>query len=191
MNARREFLKKAALLSGAATLPNVIPMSIQKALAIDADPNSTFYDAEHVVILMQENRSFDHMFGTLKGVRGFNDPRPFTLPDQDPVWLQKDAAGNAYAPFHIDINNTRITWQGGLPHSWTDQLAARNGGRYDQWLPVKSLMCLGHYDRLDIPFYYAMADAFTICDHNFCSSLTGTTPNRLFMWTGNIRAELK
>lgn len=190
MNARREFLKKAALLSGAATLPNVIPMSIQKALAIDADPNSTFYDAEHVVILMQENRSFDHMFGTLKGVRGFNDPRPFTLPDQDPVWLQKDAAGNAYAPFHIDINKTKITWQGGLPHSWTDQLAARNGGRYDQWLPVKSLMCLGHYDRLDIPFYYAMADAFTICDHNFCSSLTGTTPNRLFMWTGNIRPEL-
>jgi phospholipase C len=83
MNARREFLKKAALLSGAATLPNVIPMSIQKAMAINADPNSTFYDAEHVVILMQENRSFDHMFGTLKGVRGFNDPRPFTLPDQD------------------------------------------------------------------------------------------------------------
>lgn len=190
MNARREFLKKAALISGAATLPNVIPMSIQKALAIDADPNSTFYDAEHVVILMQENRSFDHMFGKIKGVRGFNDPRPFTLPDQDPVWLQKDAAGNAYAPFHIDINKTKITWQGGLPHSWTDQLAARNGGRYDQWLPVKSLMCLGHYDRLDIPFYYAMADAFTICDHNFCSSLTGTTPNRLFMWTGNIRAEL-
>ena len=190
MNARREFLKKAALISGAATLSNVIPMSIQKALAIDADPNSTFYDAEHVVILMQENRSFDHMFGKIKGVRGFNDPRPFILPDQDPVWLQKDAAGNAYAPFHIDINKTKITWQGGLPHSWTDQLAARNGGRYDQWLPVKSLMCLGHYDRLDIPFYYAMADAFTICDHNFCSSLTGTTPNRLFMWTGNIRAEL-
>ncbi|MEJ7557434.1 MAG: phospholipase C, phosphocholine-specific [Pedobacter sp.] len=190
MNARREFLKKAALLSGAATLPNVIPMSIQKALAIKADPNSTFYDAEHVVILMQENRSFDHMFGTMKGVRGFNDPRPFTLPDQDPVWLQKDAAGNAYAPFHIDINKTKITWQGGLPHSWSDQIAARNGGRYDQWLPVKSLMCLGHYDRLDIPFYYAMADAFTICDHNFCSSLTGTTPNRLFMWTGNLRAGL-
>jgi len=190
MNARREFLKKATLLSGAATLPNVIPMSIQKALAIEADPNSTFYDAEHVVILMQENRSFDHMFGMLKGVRGFNDPRPFTLPDQDPVWLQKDAAGNAYAPFHIDINKTKITWQGGLPHSWNDQLAARNEGRYDQWLPAKSLMCLGHYDRLDIPFYYAMADAFTICDHNFCSSLTGTTPNRLFLWTGNIREEL-
>ncbi|MCX2450623.1 phospholipase C, phosphocholine-specific [Pedobacter sp. PLR] len=189
MNSRRSFLKNAALLSGAAGLPNVIPMSIQKAMAISADPGSTFYDAEHVVFLMQENRSFDHMFGKLKGVRGFNDPRTFTLPNQDKVWLQKDAAGKTYAPFHVDINKTKITWQGGLPHSWSDQLAARNHGKYDKWVPVKSHMCLGYYDRTDVPFYYAMADAFTICDHNFCSSLTGTTPNRLFFWTGTIRPE--
>lgn len=190
MDSRRDFLKKAALLSGAVGLPNVIPMSIQKAMAIEADPGSTFYDAEHIVILMQENRSFDHMFGKLKGVRGFNDPRAFTLPDKDKVWLQKDNEGKTYAPFHVDINKTKITWQGGLPHSWSDQLAARNNGKYDKWVPVKSLMSLGYYDRTDIPFYYSMAEAFTICDHNFCSSLTGTTPNRLFFWTGNIRPEL-
>lgn len=189
MDSRREFLKKAALLSGGAGLLNVVPMSIQKAMAINADPGTTFYDAEHVVILMQENRSFDHMFGKMKGVRGFNDPRTYTLPDKNKVWLQKDAEGNTYAPFHVDINKTKITWQGGLPHSWSDQLAARNQGKYDKWVPVKSPMCLGYYDRSDIPFYYAMADAFTICDHNFCSSLTGTTPNRLFMWTGTIRPE--
>lgn len=190
MDSRRDFIKKAALLSGAVGLPNVIPMSIQKAMAIEADPGSTFHDAEHIVILMQENRSFDHMFGKLKGVRGFNDPRAFTLPDKDKVWLQKDNEGKTYAPFHVDINKTKITWQGGLPHSWSDQLAARNHGKYDKWVPVKSLMSLGYYDRTDVPFYYAMADAFTICDHNFCSSLTGTTPNRLFFWTGNIRPEL-
>jgi phospholipase C len=190
MDSRRDFLKKAALLSGSVGLPNVIPMSIQKAMAIEADPGSTFHDAEHVVILMQENRSFDHMFGKLKGVRGFNDPRAFTLPDKDKVWLQKDNEGKTYAPFHVDINKTKITWQGGLPHSWSDQLAARNNGKYDKWIPVKSLMSLGYYDRTDIPFYYSMAEAFTICDHNFCSSLTGTTPNRLFFWTGNIRPEL-
>lgn len=189
MNSRREFLKKAVLLSGAAGLPNVIPMSIQKAMAISADPGSTFYDAEHIVFLMQENRSFDHMFGKLKGVRGFNDPRAFTKPDGEKVWLQKDEAGNSYAPFHVDIHKTRITWQGGLPHSWNDQVAARNNGHYDKWVPVKSLLSLGYYERSDIPFYYAMADAFTICDHHFCSSLTGTTPNRLFFWTGTIRAE--
>ncbi|MEJ2882773.1 phosphocholine-specific phospholipase C [Pedobacter sp. GR22-6] len=190
MDSRRDFIKKAALLSGAAAFPNVIPMSIQQAMAIEAAPGTTFKDAEHIVFLMQENRSFDHMFGKLKGVRGFNDPRAFTLPDQNKVWLQKDTKGNTYAPFHVDINKTKITWQGGLPHSWSDQVAARNNGKYDQWVPVKSLMCMGYYDRSDVPFYYALADAFTICDHHFCSSLTGTTPNRLFFWTGNIRPEL-
>lgn len=189
MSSRREFLKKTAILSGAAGLPNVIPMSIQKAMAICANPGSTFMDAEHIVFLMQENRSFDHMFGKLKGVRGFNNPRVFAQADKNKVWLQKDEQGNTYAPFHVDINKTMITWQGGLPHSWNDQLAARNYGKYDSWVPVKSAMSLGYYDRNDIPFYYAMADAFTICDHHFCSSLTGTTPNRLFFWTGTIRPE--
>lgn len=187
MNSRRDFLKKAAILSGTVALPNVIPMSIQKAMAISANPGSTFYDAEHVVFLMQENRSFDHMFGKLRGVRGFNDPRAKVLPNQNKVWLQNDDKGNTFAPFHIDINKTKITWQGGLPHSWSDQVAARNNGKYDQWVPVKSVMSLGYYKREDVPFYYALADAFTICDHHFCSSLTGTTPNRLFFFTGNNR----
>lgn len=189
MDSRREFLKKAAMLSGSAGLANVIPMSVQKAMAINAAPGSTFYDAEHIVFLMQENRSFDHMFGKMKGVRGFNDPRTHLLPNQNKVWLQQDASGKTYAPFHVDINKTKITWQGGLPHSWSDQVAARNQGKYDKWIPVKTLMSLGYYDRNDIPFYYALADGFTICDHNFCSSLTGTTPNRLYFWSGTIRPE--
>jgi phospholipase C len=189
MDSRRDFIKKAAMLSGGLGLPNVIPMSIQKAMAINPAIGSTFLDAEHVVFLMQENRSFDHMFGKMKGVRGFNDPRAKTLPNQNKVWLQSDAKGKTFAPFHVDINKTKITWQGGLPHSWSDQVAARNKGKYDQWVPVKSLMSLAYYQREDIPFYYAMADAFTICDHHFCSSLTGTTPNRLFFWTGTIRPE--
>ncbi|HEY0176011.1 MAG TPA: phospholipase C, phosphocholine-specific [Pedobacter sp.] len=189
MDSRRDFLKKAALFSGAAGLANVIPMSIQRAMAIEATPGTTFHDAEHIVFLMQENRSFDHMFGKLKGVRGFNDPRPHILPNKNKVWLQQNASGNTFAPFHVDINKTKITWQGGLPHSWSDQVAARNQGKYDQWVPVKSLMSLAYYDRKDIPFYYALADAFTICDHSFCSSLTGTTPNRLFFWSGTIRPE--
>jgi len=177
------------MLAGATGMANTLPSSVLKAMAINADPGSTFYDAEHIVFLMQENRSFDHMFGSLKGVRGFNEPHPHIQPDGNKVWLQKDGQGYTYAPFHVDINKTKITWQGGLPHSWNDQVAARNGGKYDKWLPVKGPMTLSYYKRSDVPFYYALADAFTVCDQHFCSSLTGTTPNRLFFFTGTVRGE--
>lgn len=196
MDTRREFIRKASLLSGAAGLLNVLPAPIAKAMAIDPERGSTFYDAEHIVLLMQENRSFDHTYGTLQGVRGFNDPRAISLPDKNPVWCQSNIAGETYAPFRLDIKNTNATWMESLPHSWRDQVDARNEGRYDKWLDhkhsgveqYKSMpLTLGFYSRQDIPFYYSLADAFTVCDHNFCSSLTGTTPNRLYFWSGTIR----
>ncbi|GAB3511702.1 phospholipase C, phosphocholine-specific [Spirosoma knui] len=198
MDTRREFLKKAALLAGSAGLLEGLPASIQKAMAIAPAPGSTYLDAEHVVILMQENRSFDHCYGTLRGVRGFNDPRAITLPNKNPVWLQTNAKGETYAPFRLNLRDTKATWMSSLPHSWTNQVDARNEGKYDRWLDVKPSgheeyahmpLTLGYYDRADIPFYYALADAFTICDQNFCSSLTGTTPNRLYLWSGTIRED--
>ena len=198
MDNRREFLKKAALLAGSKGLGYALPASIQKALAINPVTGSTYLDAEHVVFLMQENRSFDHCYGTLQGVRGFNDPRAITLPDDNLAWLQTNAAGETYAPFRLDIKNTKATWMSSLPHSWTNQVDARNNGKYDKWLDVKRSghaaycempLTMGYYSREDIPFYYALADAFTVCDQHFCSSLTGTTPNRLYFWSGTIRAE--
>lgn len=195
---RRDFLKKAAFLSGTAALANVLPESIQKALAINAAEGSTYMDAEHIVILMQENRSFDHCYGTLKGVRGFNDPRAIDLPNKNKVWLQSNAAGQTYAPFHLDIKNTKATWMHSLPHTWANQSNARNDGKHDKWLDFKRSgtpeyanmpLTLGYHKREDIPFYYSLADAFTVCDQNFCSSLTGTTPNRLFFWSGTVREE--
>jgi phospholipase C len=198
MDTRREFIKKATVLSGMAGMNALIPASIQRALAIDPIVGSTWKDAEHIVILMQENRSFDHSFGTLSGVRGFNDPRAIQLPDGNPVWLQSNHAGETYAPFRLDIRDTKSTWMSSLPHSWDNQVNARNDGKYDQWLNVKRNsikeysnmpLTLGYYNREDIPFYYELADGFTICDQHFCSALTGTNPNRLYFWTGTIRAE--
>jgi phospholipase C len=195
---RREFLKKTALLTGAAGFAQLFPETIRRALAITPPEGSTWQDAEHIVILMQENRSFDHALGTLRGVRGYNDPRAIQLPDRNLVWLQSDAEGRTYAPFHLDIRNTKATWMSSLPHSWASQVDARNDGRYDQWLNVKRNsireyshlpLTMGYHTREDLPFYYALADAFTVCDQNFCSSLTGTNPNRLHFWTGTIRPE--
>lgn len=198
MQTRRHFLRDVAAWAGAAGLNEGLLGSVQRALAIEPEPGSSFLDAEHVVILMQENRSFDHAFGTLKGVRGFNDPRSIRLPDGNPVWVQSNAAGEKYVPFRLDINETKTTWMGSLPHGWADQVDAANGGRHDRWLTAKKPgnrnyaampLTLGYHTREDIPFYYALADAFTICDQNFCSTLTGTTPNRLHLWTGTVRAQ--
>jgi len=198
MDTRRDFIKKAAFLAGATGLAGFLPASIQRAMAINPAPGSTFMDAEHIVILMQENRSFDHCFGTLKGVRGYNDPRAIDLPNKNKVWLQSNKKGETYAPFRLDIKKTKATWMDSLPHSWRNQVNARNDGKFDQWLENKRNsipeyadmpLTLGYHTREDIPFYYALADAFTVCDQNFCSALTGTNPNRLFFWTGTVRPE--
>lgn len=198
MDTRREFLKKAMVLSCAAGWNGIFPESILKAMSIDPSPGSSWTDAEHVVILMQENRSFDHCFGTLRGVRGFNDPRAMRMPDRNRVWLQTNEKGETYAPFRFDIRDTKITWMGSIPHVRSSQVDAFNRGHHDQWLTAKRSgnpqyadmpLTLGYYTREDLPFNYALADAFTICDQNFSSGMTSTWPNRLFFWTGKIRQE--
>lgn len=196
MNTRRDFIKQAALIAGSSGVWNALPDSLKKAIAINPELGSTFYDAEHVVILMQENRSFDHCFGSLQGVRGFDDPRAIEQPNGNKVWVQSDKEGHTYAPFRLNIKDTRSTWMGSLPHSWTDMVDAHNKGKMDNWLEAKRPgnkeyahmpLTMGYHNREDIPFYYAMADSFTVGDQHFCSSLTGTTPNRLYLWSGTAR----
>ncbi|MFN7874796.1 MAG: phosphocholine-specific phospholipase C [Pirellula sp.] len=195
MSTRRSFLRSMVALAGSNLVLGDLLGSIQRAAAIEPNADSSFLDAEHIVVLMQENRSFDHAFGTMRGVRGFNDPRAIRLENANPVWIQTNKAGNSYLPFRLDMNETKATWMGCLPHSWTDQVDAANGGKHDQWLDAKAVkgpyegmpLALGYHTRDDLPFYYALADAFTVCDHNFCSTLTGTTPNRLHLWTGTTR----
>ena len=184
------------MMAGGAGALEFIPKSIQAAYSIDPAPGSTFRDAEHIVILMQENRSFDHAFGTLRGVRGFNDPRAVRLANGNSVFVQTDAAGNSYAPWRLDIRDTRITWMGSLPHSRHSQVDAWNEGQQDGWIEAKRSddkryadlpLTMGYFTREDLPFYYALADAFTICDQHYCSVMTSTSPNRCYFWTGTIR----
>src|SRR6202167_5158774 len=145
---------------------------------------------------MQENRPFDHALGTLRGVRGFNDPRAIRLANGNSVFVQSDASGNSYAPWRLDVHDTRVTWMGDLPHSRDSQVDAWNEGRHDGWLEAKRSgkkeyahlpLTMGHYTREDLPFYYALADAFTVCDQNYCAVMTSTSPNRSYFWTGTIR----
>ena len=159
MQTRRDFLRLAAMLSGAG-FSGLVPHSIQRAYAIEPQPGSTWLDAEHVVILMQENRSFDHALGTLRGVRGFNDPRALRLANGNSVFVQTDTAGNSYAPWRLDIRDTRITWMGSIPHSRHSQVDAWNDGHHDGWIDAKRSddpdyaampLTMGHYTREDLP----------------------------------------
>src|SRR5438105_3052159 len=114
---RRRFLK---LMAGGA-VASAFPASIARALSIPAHRRTgTIDDVEHIVILMQENRSFDHYFGTLRGVRGFGDPRPVMLPGGKPVWYQKDALGKEILPFRPDVHNLGMQFIQDLAHGWND-----------------------------------------------------------------------
>src|ERR1700722_8590211 len=157
MATRRGFLKAASLLAGGASMAGVVPESVKRAFAIEPTPGSTYKDAEHIVILMQENRSFDHTLGSLQGVRGFNDPRALRKPDGNSVFVQTSAAsGQSYAPWRLDLHDTRITWMGSIPHSRNSQVDAWNDGRHDNWIDAKQSankdyaqipLTMGHYTR--------------------------------------------
>ncbi|PCE27619.1 phospholipase C, phosphocholine-specific [Paraburkholderia acidicola] len=185
---RRDFLRAAAQAAGSATALSMLPLGIRNALAIPANNTTgSIRDVEHIVILMQENRSFDHYFGTLRGVRGFGDTRAISLPTGKPVWNQPLTAGGAAGevlPFHPTAPNLGLQFLQDLPHDWSSTHAAWNGGRYDQWVPSKGTTTMAYLTRDDMPFHYSLADAFTICDSYHCSLLGPTDPNRYYMWTG-------
>jgi phospholipase C len=177
---RRTFLRYLTSAAATAALPN----SIERALAIPARRGSgTIDDVEHVVFLMQENRAFDHYFGTLRGVRGYGDPRPALFPNGKSVFFQPDGGG-FLLPFHPQVDDFGLAFLEDTPHGWPDTHRAWNGGKYDQWVPNKGRSTMAFYTRQDIPFIYALADAFTICDAYHCSFLGATDPNRYHMWTG-------
>ncbi|QXE36690.1 phospholipase C, phosphocholine-specific [Streptomyces sp. GMY02] len=178
---RRRFLQIAGATAGFSALSD----SIARAAAIPAGRRSgTINDVEHIVVLMQENRSFDHYFGSLKGVRGFGDPRPMTPAGVKSVWHQSDGTKDIL-PFHPDAEDLGMQFIAGLDHDWAGGHQAWNQGRYDQWIPAKSPGTMAYLKRQDIPFHYALADAFTVCDAYHCSFIGATDPNRYYMWTGH------
>ncbi|SFX62507.1 phosphocholine-specific phospholipase C [Streptomyces atratus] len=179
---RRRFLQIAGATTGFAALSG----SIDRAAAIPAARRSgTVQDIEHIVVLMQENRSFDHYFGSMKGVRGFGDPRPVTLPSGKPVWHQA-SGGKETLPYHPDADNLGMQFIAGLDHDWAGGHNAFNNGKYDKWIPAKGAGTMAYLTRDDIPFHYALADKFTICDDYHCSFIGATDPNRYYMLSGHV-----
>jgi phospholipase C len=187
---RRRFIGGAAAAAAAGGVLSGLPSGMAEALAAPRQ-RGKLDDVEHVVILMQENRSFDHYFGSMRGVRGFGDRTAIDLPGGRSVFHQPDAKrtdGGYLLPFHVDTSKVDGQDLGDLDHSWQPTHNAWDNGAYDAWIPNKSELTMGYFTDADIPFQRALADAFTICDHYFCSVQGPTTPNRLYHWTGTIDA---
>ncbi|GAA0679719.1 phospholipase C, phosphocholine-specific [Kitasatospora atroaurantiaca] len=183
---RRKFISLAGAAAAAGTALSVLPESLQQALAAPA-VSGTINDVQHVVIFMQENRAFDHYYGTMKGVRGFADRNAIKLPTGKPALYQPYSNADGYIlPFHMDTATTSAICANAPAMSYPVDTAIWNNGKYNAWNTARTPgLGMGYFNRADLPFYYALAENFTICDHYFCSTLTQTNPNRLHLFTGS------
>jgi phospholipase C len=185
---RRGFLT----LSGIAVGGGVAGYVIDRALSSDPAGQGSLSDIEHIVLFMQENRSFDHYFGTLSGVRGFDDPHGVFAQAGYPA-----AADGRLRPFPL-IDPAQPERLGLLTfdpdHSWSAQHGSWGRGAMDAWMRVHvetdsaqyAPLVMGYYTRADLPVHYQLADAFTVCDHYFSSVLGQTGANRLYFMTGTL-----
>jgi len=191
---RRRLWKGAAAFAATAAAA-LMPPNVRRVLAQPQSSAGSFRDIKHVVILMQENRSFDHYFGTLAGVRGFGDPEALQLSTGRSVFHQPDSDNpHGYLlPFHLDTHASNAQKIPTTGHSWAVQHKSWNGGRMDRWIPahrqvdgIRAPYVMGFYNRADIPFQFALAESFTICDSYHCSVFGPTWPNRMYLMTGMI-----
>jgi phospholipase C len=193
---RRQALERALAAGAAAGLAAAAgPLDpiVQRALAASpaAGPRGSLADIEHVVILIQENRSFDHYFGAYRGVRGFDDRHgrhAFAQPG-----FHRRGFGGKLLPFHLPAGK-RFQCMPDITHAWDAQHRSWHGGAMDRFV-VEHLkadgedagpLTMGYLTRRDIGFYYALADAFTLCDRYHCSVLGPTDPNRLYSMAATL-----
>ena len=177
---RRDVVRLGALGGGALAFTR-LPASVRKAIA-QPSAASGLGEVRHVVLYMQENRSFDHYFGTLNGVRGFGDRTAVRTRATASVFEQAHPTGGTVMPFSTreaaERQSQNLQYIESTPHGWDDGVGAWARGWNDGWIANKGPMTMCYLDRGDIPFHYEMADAFTICDAYHCSVPSSTSPNR-------------
>ncbi|MEU7044237.1 phosphocholine-specific phospholipase C [Streptomyces varsoviensis] len=175
----------AGLIGAAGTAAEAV--GTEERAAAQAGKDRGIGEIKHIVVLMQENRSFDHYFGSLRGVRGFDDRQGLVFPDGASVLRQPDPGrtdGGYLLPYRMDTTRYNAQNANGLPHDWKTSHDAINHGAMNQWISAKGERCMGYFTREDIPYQYALADAFTVADHYFASLAGPTDPNRLYLWSG-------
>jgi phospholipase C len=195
---RRRFLGSAAATTGAAALASWFAPVLERAWATDPAGCGTLGDIDHFVFLMQENRSFDHYFGTLSGVRGFSDPAA-RAGAFDQVGYSPGIGPTSTGflePFRLQTTSATLDGEcvNDPTHDWGPQHDCWDGGRMDGFVRThvasegagNGPVIMGYYTRADLPLHHALADAFTVCDGYHCSVLGPTYPNRLYWMSGTI-----
>jgi phospholipase C len=204
---RRELLAAISAVGAAAAFgiperatalapPPDVASTVRRAAATRAH-GSDLGAVDHIVFLMMENRSYDHYFGAYHKGRGFDDHPKHSLG----AFAQRYPGGTKLSPrrrllpFHLppgaDEDCTRD-----LSHNWGPQHLCWNHGRMNRFVETHTkkrfegdpdgALTMGYYTRRDLPFYYALADHFTLGDRYHCSILGPTHPNRLMAQTGTI-----
>src|ERR1700687_812783 len=195
----RDLTRRAILKLGGASAAGLGALSLHGCGGLTFGPTpppgstacSKLTDIEHVVIFIQENRSFDHYFGSYPGVRGFSD-QSMAFQQPDPANTTNSPVG-ALLPFYLDTSTTNAACTHDIAHDWVPQHQSWDNGAMDGFvssrLPINSndaVLSMGYYTRADIPYYYALADGFTICDSYFCSVMGPTDPNRLYTMAASL-----
>lgn len=181
---RRAFLPGAAAIAGGLALGKrwPLPSLIGRAEAAGLPDQANWASSnpiKHIVILTQENRSFDHYFGSFCNTLGSQGNRPTGFVPAHLTY--DDASGNAYHPYHL----TQFC-NADPDHSWEGSHTKWNDGAMNGWVVDESgsTIAIGYFEAADHIYHVQLAKAFTLCDHNFCAQIGPTLPNRLYLWTG-------
>jgi phospholipase C len=171
---RRAFLKGAGALGLAGLVAPLAGCLPSAPTASPASPEPTFAPRttpiKHVIVDVQENRSFDHYYGHAPFVGKYGVPAGFKQPD---------GFGALVTPYHL---NSVVSHD--IGHSWVDTHHEFGGGKMDGFFSNDGRIALGYYTAADLPFYYSLFESSTLCVNYFCSVLGPTYPNRFYLAAG-------
>lgn len=164
---RRKVLKQFGALGGASlALGGIIAAAEQTSTRAHAASNPI----NHVLVACQENRTFDEYYGYYPKAGTFGIPANYSQPD---------GKGGSVKPYHFPLPTSND-----ISHSWQSIHSEWDHGAMDGVYTTDGIGAMGYYNGSDLPFYYSLADQFTLCGNYFCYQLGPTTPNRLALWSG-------
>lgn len=167
---RRRVLQQLGALAGISLALDACGPSGQTGVTPTASGPGSIESIKHIVIACQENRTFDTYFGYYEKAGSFGVPAGYSQPD---------GKGGKVTPQKFHLYDTKD-----IKHDWQTIHGEWDNGKMDGFYTTDGPGALGYYERSDIPYYYGLADNFTLCGNYFCYQLGPTLPNRIALWAG-------